>query len=84
MVLIGKIGPAQGYLTYAMTVLWALVGVVINQYDASTLTTGAAVLSAVPVTLVALRCAPRGRLFETAAGWGTLMLNGAKTCFKYL
>jgi hypothetical protein len=42
-----------------MTVLWSLVGVVINQYDASTLTTGAAVLSAVPVTLVALRCAPR-------------------------
>ena len=81
MVLIGKTGPAQGYLTYAMTVLWALVGIVINQYDAPTLTTGAAVLSAVPVTLVALRCAPRGQLFETAAGWGNFDVKWSEKPF---
>ena len=54
VVLAGKAGPAQGYLTYAVTVLWALVGVVVNQYDASILTTGAALVAAVPVVLVLL------------------------------
>ena len=50
-VLAVKAGPAQGYLTYAATVLWAPVGVVANQYDASVLTTGAALVAAVPVVL---------------------------------
>ena len=54
VVLAGKSGPAQGYLTYAATVLWALVGVVVNQYDASILTTGAALVAAVPIVLVLL------------------------------
>ncbi len=31
--------------------MWALVGVVINQYDASALTTGAALVATVPVVL---------------------------------
>jgi hypothetical protein len=53
-VLAGKAGPAQGYLTYAATVLWALVGVVVNQYDASILTTGATLVAAVPIVLVLL------------------------------
>lgn len=43
----GKRGPRQGYLAYAATVLWALVAIVANQYDASLLTTGAAVVAAV-------------------------------------
>ena len=46
--------PAQGYLAYAATVLWALVAVVVNQYDASVLTTGAALVAAVPVALALL------------------------------
>lgn len=60
LVLAGKSGPAQGYLTYAATVLWALVGVVVNQYDASILTTGAALVAAVPVVLALLGRLPGG------------------------
>ena len=48
---VSKAGPLQGLLAYVAAVLWALVGVVVNQYDASLLTTGAALLS---VTLVAM------------------------------
>ena len=48
---VGKYGPPQGYLAYAAAVLWALVGIVVNQYDASLLTTGAATLSAALVAL---------------------------------
>lgn len=50
----GRTGPAQGYLTYGATLLWALVGIVVQQYDASLLTTGAAVAAAVPVILALL------------------------------
>src|SRR5918998_1840876 len=39
LVLAGKAGPAQGYVAYGATVLWALVAVVVNQYDDSNLTT---------------------------------------------
>ena len=52
VLLAGEAAPLQGYLAYAGTVLWALVAVVVNQYDASVLTTGAALVAAVPVTLV--------------------------------
>ena len=55
VVLAGKAGPAQAYLTYAVTVLWALVGIVVNQYDASILTTGAALAATVPIVLALLR-----------------------------
>jgi len=51
VVLISKAGPAQGYIAYAATVLWALVAVVVNQYDASALTTGAALLAVATVAL---------------------------------
>ena len=37
----------QGYLTYGATVLWALTGIVVNQYAYSPVTTGAALLAAV-------------------------------------
>ena len=43
---VGKAGPLQCLLAYAGAVLWALAGVVVNQYDASLLTTGAALPSA--------------------------------------
>ena len=43
--LVSKAGPLQGLLAYAGAVLWALVGMVVNQYDLSLLITGAALLS---------------------------------------
>lgn len=42
----GKAGPPRGYVAYGAAVLWALVGVAANQYDASLFTTGAAGVSA--------------------------------------
>lgn len=67
VVLAGRTGPAQGYLAYAAAVLWALVAIVFNQYDTSVLTTGAAVLAAVPVAL-ALFGALRGGRSRSGAG----------------
>lgn len=51
----GEAGPAQGYLAYAAAVLWALVAVIVNQYDASILTTGAAAFSTLLVALALAR-----------------------------
>ena len=51
VLLAGEAAPPQGYLAYAAAVLWALVAVVANQYDASVLTTVAALVAAVPVAL---------------------------------
>ncbi len=48
---VGGAGPLQGVLAYAGAVLWALGGVVVNQYDASLLTTGAALLSGALVAM---------------------------------
>ena len=50
----GRNGPPQGYATFAVTVLWALVAVVVAQYGASPVTTGAAVVAALPVLFVLL------------------------------
>lgn len=52
IVLAGRNGPAQGYLAYGITALWALTAVVVNQYDASLLTTGASLISAALVVAV--------------------------------
>ncbi|HEX2739394.1 MAG TPA: hypothetical protein VHM69_03025 [Rubrobacter sp.] len=49
VVLASQAGPAHGYLAYGATVLWALAGVVANQYDASLVTTAAAAVAAVLV-----------------------------------
>jgi hypothetical protein len=63
VVLLGRDGPVQAYLACGVTVLWALVGIVVNQYDASPVTTVAAAVAAAPVVLAilgALRgCRPR-------------------------
>lgn len=51
---LGGKGPRQGYGSYAATVLWALVAIVVNQYETSLLTTAAAICAAVIVTLALL------------------------------
>ena len=48
----GKAGPSQGYLAFAAAVLWGLAGIAVNQYEASLLTTGAAVVAAASVGAV--------------------------------
>lgn len=58
-VLVGRGGPVQGYAFYAAAVLWGLVGVVANQYDASLVTSSAAVLAAL-VVAASLLVPPRG------------------------
>lgn len=42
----GKPGILQGYLAYGATFLWALLGIVANQYQASVFTTAVAVICA--------------------------------------
>ena len=60
VVAVSKSAPAQGYSTYLVTVLWALVAVVVNQYDTSLVTTGAALIAAVPIALALLGRLPGG------------------------
>ena len=63
-----RTGPPQGYLAFAVTVLWALAAVVVAQYETSFLTTGAAVAAAIPVSLVLLRALRGGRARPGARG----------------
>lgn len=51
----GRSGPPQAYLAFALTVLWALAAVVVAQYDASLVTTGAAVVASLPVVVALFR-----------------------------
>ena len=50
----GKAGPPQFYLAYAATVLWALTAIVVYQYEASLLTTGAAAAGCLLVAAAAV------------------------------
>ena len=61
MILVGKAGTPQAYLAYGVTVLWALVGIVANQYQASLFTTGVASLCTVLVALVIFGAVRGGR-----------------------
>ena len=61
VILAGRAGPAQGYLTYGATVLWALTGIVVNQYAFSPVTTGAAILAAALVAVVLFGALRGGR-----------------------
>jgi hypothetical protein len=61
VILAGRNGPPQGYLAYAGAVLWALTGIVVNQYAYSLVTTGAALLAAVLVAVVLFATLRRGR-----------------------
>lgn len=65
----GGKGPVQGYLAYGGTLLWALVAIVVGQYDASLLTTIAAMVAAVPVVLALLNNRRyEGRRYEDGGG----------------
>jgi hypothetical protein len=66
VILVSGAGPLQGLLAYAGAVLWALTGVVVNQYDVSLLTTGAALLSGALVALAIINTL-RGRRPNIAA-----------------
>ncbi len=57
----GRNGPPQGYVAFAVTVLWALVAIVVAQYGASVVTTAAAVVAALPVLVSLLRALRGGR-----------------------
>lgn len=52
IIVVGSGGPPQGYLTYGVAVLWALAGVVINQYQNSLITSSAAIVCAILVAAV--------------------------------
>jgi len=61
VIVAGKAGPVLGYLTYGATVLWALAGIVVNQYVFSPTTTLAAFLAAAPVAVVLFGALRAGR-----------------------
>ena len=61
VILAGRAGPVQGYLAYGTTVLWALTGIIVNQYAFSPVTTGAALLAAVLVAVVLFGALRAGR-----------------------
>src|ERR687897_2157164 len=61
VILVGRKEPVQGYLSYGATVLWALTGIVVNQYAYSPVTTGAALLAAVLVAVVLFGALRDGR-----------------------
>lgn len=61
VILAGRKGPLQGYLAYGATVLWALTGIVVNQYAFSLMTTVAASFGAVVVAFVLFAALRVGR-----------------------
>ena len=52
VILAGRNGPVQGYLAYGGAVLWALAGVVANQYQNSLITSSTAIVCAILVAAV--------------------------------
>jgi hypothetical protein len=56
----GRHGPIQAYLAYGATVLWALAGVIVNQWGFEPVTVAAAAGAAVLVAMALLRNLPVG------------------------
>ena len=52
VILAGRTGPVQGYLAYGGAVLWALVGVVANQFEISLITTSTAAVCALVIAVI--------------------------------
>ena len=66
VILAGRDGPSQGYLAYGAAVLWALLGVIVNQYQDSLITSSTAGVCALLVAVVLLVARRRSN-----ATWGT-------------
>jgi hypothetical protein len=66
VILAGRDGPSQGYLAYGAAVLWALLGVIVNQYQDSLITSSTAGVCALLVAVVLLVARRR-----SSATWGT-------------
>lgn len=67
VILTTRTGPPQGFLAYAASVLWAFLGIVVNQYDASVFTTVAASVCFVLVVVILVGFArPRWGTGESA------------------
>jgi hypothetical protein len=52
VILAGRTGPVQGYLAYGGAVLWALAGVVANQYQNSLITSSISIVCALLVAAI--------------------------------
>jgi hypothetical protein len=64
VILAGQSGPVQGYLAYGGAVLWALAGVVANQYQNSLITSSTSTVCALLVAailIIVLRRSDAGR-----------------------
>jgi len=64
VLLAGRIGPVQGYFAYGGAVLWALAGVVANQYQNSLITFSTSIVCALliaAILFIALRRSDAGR-----------------------
>ena len=64
VILAGSTGPVQGYFAYGGAVLWALAGVVANQYQNSLITSSTSIVCALLVAailVIALRRSDAGR-----------------------
>jgi fucose permease len=64
VILAGGNGPVLGYLAYGGAVLWALAGVVANQYQNSLITSSTSIVCALliaAILLIALRRSNAGR-----------------------
>ena len=64
VILAGRTGPVQGYFAYGGAVLWALAGVVANQYQNSLITSSTSIVCALLVAailVIALRRSDAGR-----------------------
>jgi hypothetical protein len=69
-----KAGPPQAYLGYAATIVWAVVGIIVNQAGTSPVIVAAAVLAGLPV-VAALLLPPPGP--PAPAGLRTMGAEGA-------
>jgi len=67
VILAAKTGPVQGYLAYGSAVLWALAGIVVNQFRESQITSATSIVCALLVAVVLL-VALRGSSAARGAG----------------
>src|SRR3712207_4553238 len=61
VILAGRTGPVQGYLAYGGVVLWALAGVVVNQYQNSLITSFTSIVCALLVAAILITALRQSR-----------------------